>query len=73
MVSSPIVIMSLVDNSLLVYTADNNLYHYLIVPGAHGFKLRLCGSINFKGIIVQANAVRTLSWMIPSAHKREYS
>ena len=71
--SSPIVILSLVDNSLLVYTADNNLYHYLVIPGANGFKLRLCGSISFEGIIAQKTAVRTLSWMIPSAHKREYS
>ncbi|KAK2461688.1 hypothetical protein APHAL10511_006151 [Amanita phalloides] len=69
-ISSPIVIMSLVDNSLLVYTADNILYHYLVVPGANGFKLRLCGSINFEGIIVQTTAVRTLSWMIPSAQKQ---
>ncbi|KAF8634465.1 hypothetical protein AX15_000906 [Amanita polypyramis BW_CC] len=67
---SPIVIMSLVDNSLLVYTADNNLYHYLVVPGSRGFKLHLCGSINFEGIIVQTTAVRTLSWMVPSAQKQ---
>ncbi|KAF8349800.1 RIC1-domain-containing protein [Amanita rubescens] len=69
-VSSPIVVLSLVDNSLLVYTADNNLYHYLVIPGANGFKLRRCGSISFEGIIAQTTAVRTLSWMIPSAHKQ---
>ncbi|KAF8640739.1 hypothetical protein AX17_000390 [Amanita inopinata Kibby_2008] len=67
--SSPIVIMSIVDNSLLVYTADNNLYHYLIFPAANAYKLRLCGSISFDGIIVQTTAVRTLSWMIPASQK----
>ncbi|PFH54758.1 hypothetical protein AMATHDRAFT_72525 [Amanita thiersii Skay4041] len=67
---SPIVILSLVDNSLLVYTADNSLHHYFIIPTSNSFKLRLCGSIDFNGIIVQPTAVRTLSWMIPAAQKQ---
>jgi RAB6A-GEF complex partner protein 1 len=71
-VPSPVVILSLVDNSLLVYTADNTLYHYLIVPTADTITLHLCGSITFSGIIAAPNAVRALSWMIPSAQKREY-
>ncbi|KAF7320200.1 RIC1 domain-containing protein [Mycena kentingensis (nom. inval.)] len=70
MVSSPVVIMSLVDNSLLVYTADNTLYHYLIVPTSETIKLHLCGSITFNGIIAAPGAVRMLSWMIPSAQKQ---
>jgi hypothetical protein len=69
-VSSAVVILSLVDNSLLVYTADNTLYHYLIVPTAETIKLHLCGSITFTGIIAAPSAVRMLSWMIPSAQKR---
>lgn len=68
--TSPVVILSIVDNSLLVYTADNTLFHYLIVPTAETIKLHLCGSITFTGIIAAPSAVRMLSWMIPSAQKR---
>ena len=70
--TSPVVILSLVDNSLLVYTADNTLHHYLIIPTADTIKLHLCGSISFNGVISAPGAVRVLSWMIPSAQKREY-
>jgi RAB6A-GEF complex partner protein 1 len=69
--TSPVVILSLVDNSLLVYTADNTLIHYLIVPTTDAIKLHMCGSITFGGIIAAPNAVRLLSWMIPSAQKRK--
>lgn len=72
-VASPVVILSLVDNSLLVYTADNTLYHYLIAPTAETIKLHLCGSITFNGIIAAPKAVRVLSWMIPTAQKRTFS
>ena len=64
-------VLSLVDNSLLVYTADNTLYHYLIIPTSDTIKLHLCGSINFGGVIAMPSNVRVLSWMIPSAQKRE--
>ncbi|KAK7058364.1 WD40 repeat protein [Paramarasmius palmivorus] len=67
--SAPVVILSLVDNSLLVYTADNMLHHYLIVPTAETIKLHLCGTISFQGIIAVPSAVRMLSWMIPTAQK----
>ncbi|OCH96704.1 RIC1-domain-containing protein [Obba rivulosa] len=67
---SPVVILSLVDNSLLVYTADNTLHHYLIVPTADSIKLHHCGSISFDGVIAVPGAVRALSWMIPSAQKQ---
>ncbi|KZP16760.1 RIC1-domain-containing protein [Athelia psychrophila] len=68
--ASPVVIMSIVDNSLLVYTADNTLHHYLIIPTADNITLHLCGSITFDGIIAAPGAVRLLSWMIPSAQKQ---
>ncbi|KAI0786104.1 RIC1-domain-containing protein [Abortiporus biennis] len=68
--SSPVIILSLVDNSLLVYTADNALYHYLIIPTEDTIKLHLCGSISFNGVIAAPAAVRVLSWMIPSAQKQ---
>ncbi|KAG6885709.1 hypothetical protein C0993_010881 [Termitomyces sp. T159_Od127] len=69
-VPSHVVILSLVDNSLLVYTANNTLYHFLIVPTAETIKLHLCGSITFDGIISAPSAVRMLSWMIPTAQKQ---
>ncbi|TFK57640.1 RIC1-domain-containing protein [Heliocybe sulcata] len=70
MLAAPVVILSLVDNSLLVYTMDNTLIHYLIVPTADTIKLHLCGSITFDGIIAAPSAVRMLSWMIPNAQKQ---
>lgn len=68
--TSPIIVLSLVDNSLLVYTADNNLHHYLIIPTPETIKTHFCGTINFDGIIASPSSVRTLSWMLPSAQKR---
>jgi RAB6A-GEF complex partner protein 1 len=70
--TSPVVILSLVDNSLLVYTADNTLLHYLVVPTAETIKLHFAGSISFHGVIANPNAVRALSWMIPAAQKRMF-
>ena len=70
MLAAPVIILSIVDNSLLVYTADNTLLHYLIVPTTDSIKLHLCGSISFTGIIAAPKAVRMLSWMIPGAQKR---
>ena len=68
--TSPIIVLSLVDNSLLVYTADNNLQHYLVIPTPDTIKTHFCGTINFNGIIASPNSVRTLSWMLPSVQKR---
>jgi hypothetical protein len=70
MMSAPVVIMSIVDNSLLAYTADNTLHHYLVVPTEDTIKLHVCGSITFSGIISAPSAVSMLSWMIPTAQKR---
>ncbi|KZT74904.1 RIC1-domain-containing protein [Daedalea quercina L-15889] len=68
--TSPVVVLSLVDNSLLVYTADNTLYHYLIIPTSETIKLHQCGSISFAGVISAPGAVRSLSWMVPNAQKQ---
>jgi hypothetical protein len=65
----PVVIMSLVDNSLLVYCADNILRHYLVIPTENSIRLHVCGTISFDGVIATPNAVRVLSWMIPSSQK----
>ena len=69
--SSPVVILSIVDNSLLVFMTDNTLLHYLIAPTADTIRLHLAGSISFDGVIANPNAVRVLSWMIPAAQKRK--
>lgn len=61
--------MSLLDNSLLVYTADNTLYHFLILPTRDTIKLHVCGSISFAGIVPVPSRVRALSWLIPLAQK----
>nr|XP_019011783.1 uncharacterized protein I206_03889 [Kwoniella pini CBS 10737]OCF50564.1 hypothetical protein I206_03889 [Kwoniella pini CBS 10737] len=66
---SPVLVMTLLDNSLLVYTADNNLYHFLILPTQSSIKLHLCGSISFRGIVQVPSRVRGMSWMIPLAQK----
>ena len=68
--TSPVVILSLVDNSLLVYTTDNTLLHYLVVPTAETIELHFAGSISFDGVIAKPTAVRALSWMIPATQKR---
>ncbi|KAH9050489.1 RIC1-domain-containing protein [Lactarius hengduanensis] len=70
LLASPVVILSLVDNSLLVYMADNTLLHYLIAPTTDTIRLHLAGSISFEGVIANPNAVRVLSWMIPAAQKQ---
>ncbi len=67
--TSPVVILSLIDNSLLVYTTDNTLLHYLVVPTAEAIKLHPTGSISFDGVIANPNAVQVLSLMIPTAQK----
>ncbi|TDL28863.1 RIC1-domain-containing protein [Rickenella mellea] len=69
-ISSPVITLSLVDNSLLVYSAENTLSHYLIVPTSDKIQLHLCGSISFNGIITVPSVVRGLSWMIPNAQKQ---
>lgn len=66
---SAVVLLSLVDNSLLVYTADNSLYHFLVIPTADTIKLHLCGSISFEGVVAAPGLVRCMSCMIPSSHK----
>ena len=66
---APVLVMSLLDNSLLVYTADNTLYHFLILPTRDSIKLHVCGSISFAGIVPVPSRVRAISWLIPLAQK----
>ncbi len=67
---SPVVLTSLFDNSLLVYTADNTFYHFLIDLTHDRIRLRLCGSITFEGVVGEPARVRGMSWMIPEGQQR---
>ncbi|KAG8722388.1 hypothetical protein FRC08_002869 [Ceratobasidium sp. 394] len=67
---APVVLLSLVDsNSLLVYTADNTLFHFLILPTRDSISLHLCGSISFDGVVAVPGVVRGMSWMVPKEHR----
>lgn len=70
---SRIVLTSLFDSSLLVYTEDNTFYHFLLVSGKDGPRLRLCGSIGFEGVVNDPRRVRGLSWMVPKSQQRRRS
>ncbi|KAK0305322.1 WD40 repeat protein [Friedmanniomyces endolithicus] len=55
-------------DSLLVYTYDNVLLHYIIAPSTsnnNAVKLVQVGQIGFHGIIRAPPRVRALSWILP--------
>ena len=54
-------------DSLLVYTYDNTLLHYIIVPTASSIRLVQVGQIGFHGIIRAPPRVRAISWILPDA------
>ena len=52
-------------DSLLVYTYDNTLLHFIIIPTASSMKLVQVGQIGFHGIIRAPPRVRAISWILP--------
>lgn len=52
-------------DSLLVYTYDNTLLHYVIITSATTSKLVQVGQIGFHGIIRAPPRVRSISWILP--------
>jgi hypothetical protein len=52
-------------DSLLVYTYDNTLLHYIIAPTSSSFRLVQVGQIGFHGIIRAPPRVRAISWLLP--------
>lgn len=54
-------------DSLLVYTYDNTLLHYIVVPTASSIRLVQVGQIGFHGIIRAPPRVRAMSWILPDA------
>jgi hypothetical protein len=57
------------EDSLLVYTYDNLLYHFIFAPVAAGGGMRLVqvGQIAFHGIVRSPARVRGLSWVLPES------
>jgi hypothetical protein len=53
------------DDSLLVYTYDNQLYHYIFATTAGSMQLVQVGQIAFHGIVRSPARVRGLSWILP--------
>jgi hypothetical protein len=63
---SPIVLIAPSgEDSLLVYTYDNILYHYIISVSNASVKLVQVGQIALHGIIRAPPRVRALSWILP--------
>ncbi|KAB5580807.1 RIC1-domain-containing protein [Coniochaeta sp. 2T2.1] len=55
------------EDSLLVYTYDNLLYHFIFAPVSGGVKLIQVGQIAFHGIVRSPARVRGLSWVLPES------
>ena len=53
------------EDSLLVYTYDNLLYHYIFTAFSGTIKLVQVGQIAFHGIVRSPARVRGLSWILP--------
>jgi WD40 repeat protein len=53
------------EDSLLVYTYDNLLYHYIFTAALGTIKLVQVGQIAFHGIVRSPARVRGLSWILP--------
>ncbi|CAK7235938.1 WD40 repeat protein [Sporothrix bragantina] len=66
---SPIVLITPSgEDSLLVYTYENILYHYIFVPTNNGsVRLMQMGHIGFHGIVRSPARVRGLSWVLPES------
>ena len=63
---SPIVVIAPSgDDSLLVYTHDNTLYHYIVYAVAGSLQIVQVGQIGLHGIIRAPARVRSITWYIP--------
>ncbi|KAH0559814.1 hypothetical protein GP486_003670 [Trichoglossum hirsutum] len=69
---SPVVLTALSgEDSLLVYTYDNILYHYIITATSKAVKLVQVGQIAFHGIVRAPARVRAVSWILPDEHLQD--
>ena len=58
------------EDSLLVYTYENILYHYIINITERGAQLVQVGQITFHGIVRAPSRVRSVSWVVPDSQLR---
>jgi hypothetical protein len=64
--SAPIVLLAPSgQDSLLVYTYENLLYHYIIKVSNGSVKLVQVGQVALHGIIRAPPRIRALSWILP--------
>jgi hypothetical protein len=59
------------EDSLLVYTYDNVLYHYVINTSGTRISLVQVGQIAFHGIVRAPTRVRAISWILPDDQLRK--
>lgn len=57
------------EDSLLVYTYENVLLHYIFVSSSKSVKLAHVGQIAFHGIIRAPPRVRAISWILPEEQR----
>ena len=68
---SAVILLTLTgDDSLLVYTNDNVLYHFILQSTEHSVRLVQVGQITFHGIIRAPARVRSISWIVPDEQLR---
>lgn len=60
------------EDSLLVYTYDNILYHYVINTAHRRVGLVQVGQIAFQGIVRAPTRVRSISWVLPDNQLSKY-
>ena len=58
------------EDSLLVYTYENILYHYVISMKEHRAQLVQVGQIAFHGVVRAPSRVRSVSWVVPDHQLR---
>lgn len=58
------------EDSLLVYTYENILYHYIISSTQSRIGLVAVGQIAFNGIVRAPTRVRSISWVLPEEQLR---
>ena len=58
------------EDSLLVYTYENILYHYVISFTTRGAQLVQVGQIAFHGVVRAPSRVRSVSWVVPDLQLR---
>lgn len=61
------------EDSLLVYTYENILLHYVFLSSARSVKLALVGQIAFHGIIRAPPRVRAISWVLPEQQRGKHA